>query len=599
MTCVRKSDAMARLLRSAGTGLAAAALLAGSFAQAQAQDAAAAAAAPASAQPSPDAMTNLIRLLVAQGTITRENGDKLLAQAQAEAVQARAAIPAPPPPPPAVAAGAVRVTHVPDVVRQQIKDELRQEVMAQASSEGWVTKEGAAPEWTRRITVFGDVRIRSQSDFYSKTNSTGILDLAAMNAAGPIDLTKATSYQFLDTTRDRIDRLKFRARLGVTADIAKGVTATVSIGSGEDNSPVSQNQILGGGFAQRPVWVDLANVKASPWSFASAEIGRFENPFNSTTLLYDEDLRFDGVAGQLHSNTLLGSNSLVSLTGGAFPLDYGSENYPNVSSDKRRFPSKWLFAGEIKAKGAIADGVELTGSAGYHSFQNVQGRLSNPCNLDLVDVCSTDGLAPHFLRKGNTLFTMRDHLVNSTGVYPELFGLKFKYDIVDLNLGAKVPISDSLYAGLSGNYVRNIGFRHRDICNGLLDTAQANLVEPFNNTNVASSSDHVCATKSKFSYIGGNIGWLTNVAIGSRTLAKRGSWRFSAEYRYLQSDAVLDAYTDSDFHLGGTNAKGYILDGEYWFGDRLSLQARWYSANEVAGDPFAIDVLLVDLKARF
>ncbi|MGZ2929155.1 putative porin, partial [Pseudomonas aeruginosa] len=78
------------------------------------------------------------------------------------------------------------------------------------------------------------------------------------------------------------------------------------------------------------------------------------------------------------------------------------------------------------------------------------------CNLDLVDVCSTDGLAPHFLRKGNTLFTMRDHLVNSTGVYPELFGLKFKYDIVDLNLGAKVPISDSLYAGLSGNYVRNI-----------------------------------------------------------------------------------------------------------------------------------------------
>ncbi|WP_456261939.1 putative porin, partial [Campylobacter jejuni] len=85
----------------------------------------------------------------------------------------------------------------PDVVRQQIKDELRQEVMAQASSEGWVTKEGAAPEWTRRITVFGDVRIRSQSDFYSKTNSTGILDLAAMNAAGPIDLTKATSYQFL------------------------------------------------------------------------------------------------------------------------------------------------------------------------------------------------------------------------------------------------------------------------------------------------------------------------------------------------------------------------------------------------------------------
>ena len=30
-------------------------------------------------------------------------------------------------------------------------------------------------------------------------------------------------------------------------------------------------------------------------------------------------------------------------------------------------------------------------------------------------------------------------------------------------------------------------------------------------------------------------------------------------YRYLERDAVLDAFTDSDFHLGGTDAKGYQL----------------------------------------
>ena len=50
-------------------------------------------------------MINLVRLLVAQGTITRENGDKLIAQAEAEAEQARAAM-APPAP---VAAAPVRM----------------------------------------------------------------------------------------------------------------------------------------------------------------------------------------------------------------------------------------------------------------------------------------------------------------------------------------------------------------------------------------------------------------------------------------------------------------------------------------------------------
>ena len=30
---------------------------------------------------------------------------------------------------------------------------------------------------------------------------------------------------------------------------------------------------------------------------------------------------------------------------------------------------------------------------------------------------------------------------------------------------------------------------------------------------------------------------------------------------YAAADAVLDAFTDSDFHLGGTDAKGYYLGG--------------------------------------
>ena len=40
--------------------------------------------------------------------------------------------------------------------------------------------------------------------------------------------------------------------------------------------------------------------------------------------------------------------------------------------------------------------------------------------------------------------------------------------------------------------------------------------------------------------------------------------------RVVVADAVLDSLSDSDFHLGGTNAKGYILGGSAWFDESLN-----------------------------
>ena len=50
---------------------------------------------------------------------------------------------------------------------------------------------------------------------------------------------------------------------------------------------------------------------------------------------------------------------------------------------------------------------------------------------------------------------------------------------------------------------------------------------------------------------------------------------------------------------GGTNAKGYHLGGAYGIAHNAWLSARWLSATEVTGAPLAIDVLFLDLNARF
>ena len=78
-----------------------------------------------------------------------------------------------------------------------------------------------------------------------------------------------------------------------------------------------------------------------------------------------------------------------------------------------------------------------------------------------------------------------------------------------------------------------------------------------------------------------------------------GDWQVFGAYKYLQRDAVVDAFTDSDFALGGTDAKGYILGGLAGLARNTWVRVRWLSTNAIDGPPRAVDVLQVDLNAKF
>jgi hypothetical protein len=89
------------------------------------------------------------------------------------------------------------------------------------------------------------------------------------------------------------------------------------------------------------------------------------------------------------------------------------------------------------------------------------------------------------------------------------------------------------------------------------------------------------------------------VAVGWPLVLERYRWRVTFAYKYLEADAVLDAFTDSDFHLGGTDAKGWILGGEYAVLDNTWITLRWITADAIDGAPFGVDVLQLDLNAKF
>ena len=100
------------------------------------------------------------------------------------------------------------------------------------------------------------------------------------------------------------------------------------------------------------------------------------------------------------------------------------------------------------------------------------------------------------------------------------------------------------------------------------------------------------------------------VAVGWPTVSKARDWQVSFAYKYLERDAVLAAFTDSDFHLGGTDGEGYILKFDYGLTNNTWLSLRWLSSNEIDGElvPYApllgtgklgVDVLQMDVNAKF
>jgi hypothetical protein len=147
---------------------------------------------------------------------------------------------------------------------------------------------------------------------------------------------------------------------------------------------------------------------------------------------------------------------------------------------------------------------------------------------------------------------------------------------------------DPVHIILDGEYVRNVAWNRSDIA----AKVAANPIP-------AGPTVGCTTTPCTQVYTGGNQGWMGRMTVGNRELKQLWDWSAFAGYKWLESDAVIDAFTDSDFGLGGTNLKGYFVGGNVALGPNVWLTARWMSANQVAGAPYAVDVFQLDLNARF
>jgi hypothetical protein len=546
---------------------------------------------------------SLIEVLVKSGVLTQDKADAILKEAEQRARQvvadkARAGADAVAKAPAEVSAAknVQRVPYVSEAMRAQLRNEVKEEVLATARQERWGVPN--APSWMDRIRIEGDVRYRYQKDSPDHDNTSADTYVSTLiNGAGGIsrapDFGQYKSVSFdsskfaLSTanTQDARSRERLRARLSVSAKVSDEVGVGFRLATGSATDRVSTNQTLGQDFNKYQVFLDRAYMRVDPAEWLTVQAGRIPNPWFSTEMTWSENLNFEGVAAT--SRLSLADGKLVPFaTVGWFPL---REDKPGERQGRA------LIGAQLGAQLEAGSRTKLKFGLAYYRYQKLEGREDTNYFTE-----STGGSVPDPLtygqyeygtsmrQKGNTLFQ-----TNPADLVP-VWGLAYRFEPIVLTASAEFLHFSPYSVLLAFEYAKNTAF---------------------------SAGDFQSRAGSAFTGIdpgGRDDGYLLKAAFGAPEVREPGDWQLSASYRHVGSDAVLDAFTDSDLGLGGTNVEGFTLGLSYGLYRNTSVSVRYLAgrsidstinsltcgssatnADSVCKAKFKVNTLQVDLNVRF
>ncbi|MCX7096263.1 MAG: putative porin [Methylobacter sp.] len=547
---------------------------------------------------------NLIDIFVQQGLLDKQKAETLMKAAKVkgaaeakqqlatEAVEQTAAKPK--------NSKTIRVAYVPEFVKEEIRqeviagltDNVVKEVKADAKKEQWGVP-AALPEWLGNIKISGDMRLRAQDDFFGSDNSqNAYLDYLNINQDGGVLAAQTKNQAYLNTTKDRL-RLRERFRLAIDAKITDGLTAGLRLSTTNQFSPVSSNQTLGNTAETYQVAIDRAFLqydfidgKNNDWF--SLYGGRIANPWMSTEMVYSPDLSFEGFAGtfrwRMNQTDPVVKNYQPAQANSRFGLQMGPQTPDSLFLTLGAFPiqevnfstgDKWLFGGQLGADWLVHNDSRLKVAAAYYDYKNIRARAN------ARDSFANDWTAPQFTQKGNTRVPINSNdgfnsrCTDSQSLQGQgcLFGLASDFKIFNATLMYDFADFAPTHVLVSLDYAKNLGYDAKRI-------------------------------EREFpGYLGADNKARTDAAqirldVGDQEIRRFKDWSAIIAYRYIQRDAVLDAFTDTIFHQGGTDAKGWMIGGNYGLAKNTWLMFRWFNTESIDGPLLNIDTATLDLNVR-
>jgi hypothetical protein len=201
--------------------------------------------------------------------------------------------------------------------------------------------------------------------------------------------------------------------------------------------------------------------------------------------------------------------------------------------------------------------------------------------LNANDAGDTDASRPSFAQKGNTYMALRDIVPNASNDYGttnqwQYYGLATPFQNVSVNAKLEYKHWEPVVVALSGEFVQNVAFDKSATGDKAVNNRGAN-------------DDDISDSIGDF--VGGGTAWIVQMQVGSGALEKRWDWQVFGGYRWVESDAVVDGFNDSDFGGGGTNLKGFTIGANVALSKNVFVGVRYLSAQSIAGPTFKEDII--------
>lgn len=197
------------------------------------------------------------------------------------------------------------------------------------------------PGWLKKVTLFGDVRLRHEG-FYHQPHNDGDL-IGARN------------------------RERLRVRLGAKIVYSDELSATIRIATGDPSDPISTNETLNGSFNPKHINLDQGYVTFTPgksFDIRPGSIaftgGRFPLPiFKVGEMVFDDDLNGEGLA-----------ESFALLPNPIGPLDQLKIHMMQLTfSEISNSQDGWMIGGQVNPSGHFGDWL-LEGGVGQYWWLN-------------------------------------------------------------------------------------------------------------------------------------------------------------------------------------------------------------------------------------
>jgi hypothetical protein len=327
-------------------------------------------------------------------------------------------------------------------------------------------------------------------------------------------------------------RMRFRLRFGAQMKISDELLAGLQLASGDLNDPISTNETLTNMFTRKPISINQAYITLTPkesigladlpWNPVAITMGKFSNQFfkpravMSSELIFDDDLVPEG----LHQTFTLYDRSEGLLR--RFQVNAAQWIYREMA----RAADGWMFGGQAVGVFQILPSARLT-----------------------------IAMADYYFSKEDLIAQAR----NSNSA------LKVTNSVI-LNDGTIVRGGASLAPGTGAKQFRRFlgGF---NVINGSL---QLDYNTGYAKWPLVLMADFAHNTDAKR---GNDIAIWAGASLGQTR--NPGDWAFSVAWARTETDALLSAFSYSDFGRdGGTNVQGPFVKVDYMLFPRLTISAK-------------------------